>query len=89
MYHPYWHTIPHQLGYGTATIIWGVIKTHIAMSDMLIGDLCNQTIVTSNYAKWLVNHSRKKDANDLKKDVDRLTKSISDIALDIKKILLS
>ncbi len=52
-------------------VIWGVIKTHLATEAMLRGDFRDHPIVTGNYAKWLVNHSGKKDAQELKKEVVR------------------
>ena len=60
----------------TSVILWGVIKTHIATKELLLGDLRDQPIVTGNYAKWLVNHSGKKDALAVKKDVEKIAKSV-------------
>ncbi len=62
----------------TAVMLWGVIRTHVSTEDMNTKDLKDLPIVTGNYAKWLVNHSGKKDANELKKEVDKLLKSIGD-----------
>ncbi len=59
-------------------MLWGVIRTHVSTEDMNTKDLKDLPIVTGNYAKWLVNHSGKKDANELKKEVDKLSKSIGD-----------
>ena len=63
-------------GNRAATIIWGVIRTHLATEAMLRGDLRDHPIVTGNYAKWLVNHSGKRDAQDLKKEVDKMSKTL-------------
>ena len=61
----------------TSVVIWGVIKTHIATKEMLLGDLRDQPIVTGNYAKWLVNHSGKKDALAVKKEVEKVSNQLA------------
>ncbi len=63
----------------TAVILWGVLRTHIATEKMLKGDLRDHPIVTGNYAKWLVNHSGKQDAKDLRKEVDKFAKVVTDL----------
>ena len=55
-----------------AVMLWGVIRTHVATERLLAKDLRDHHIVTGNFAKWLVNHSGKKDAAALKKQVDKL-----------------
>ena len=60
----------------SAFMLWGVIKTHVATERMLAKDLRDHHIVTGSYAKWLVNHSGKKDAVALKKQVDKLSNSL-------------
>ena len=59
-----------------AVMLWGVIKTHMATERMLTKDLRDHHIVTGSYAKWLVNHSGKKDAAALKKQVDKLSNTL-------------
>ena len=61
----------------TAVVLWGVLRTHITAESMLRRDLRDHPIVTGNYAKWLVNHSGKKDAKEIQKEVDKVVKSIA------------
>ena len=44
-----------------------------------MGDLRDQPIVTGNYGKWLVNHSGKKDALAVKKEVEKIAKSLENL----------
>ena len=63
----------------SAVMLWGVIRTHVATERMLAKDLRDHHIVTGNYAKWLVNHSGKKDAATLKKLVDKLVGTVDSL----------
>ena len=63
----------------SAVMLWGVIRTHVATERMLAKDLRDHHIVTGNYAKWLVNHSGKKDAAALKKQVEKLGSSLDSL----------
>ena len=63
----------------SAVMLWGVIRTHVATERMLGKDFRDHHIVTGNYAKWLVNHSGKKDAAALKKQVDKLGGSLDSL----------
>ena len=60
-------------------MIWGVIRTHVAVTKMMEEELSDSPIVTGNYAKWLVNNSGKKDALKLQKDLNRIDNSLSSL----------
>ena len=66
------------------TMLWGVIKSHLAVSTMLKRGIKDHPIVVGAYAQWLVSNSGRKEALDAHALIKSLSSKVDGISSSLK-----
>ena len=62
-----------------SVMIWGAVRTYLATEAIQKKGFKDHPVVVGAYAKWLVNHSGKKDASDAKAAVQKLQTELGEL----------
>ena len=65
-------------------MLWGVIKSHLAVSAMLKRGIKDHPIVVGAYAQWLVSNSGRKEALKVHALIKSLTSKVNGISSSLK-----
>ena len=62
-----------------SVMIWGAVRTYLATESIQQKGFKDHPVVVGAYAKWLVNHSGKKDASEAKTAVQKLQAEVTEL----------
>ena len=62
-----------------SVMIWGAVRTYLATEAIQKKGFKDHPVVVGAYAKWLVNHSGKKDASEAKSAVQKLQSELGEL----------